>query len=496
MDLVVQAWLQFASITVLLALIIGGLWGTLAGVMPGIGTVAALIIALPFTFGMSTEASMALFLGIYVTSVYGGSISAILINTPGTPQSAATVLDGYPMAQAGKADLAIGWATVSSFIGGVFSLVILIAAAPLLARVSVAFGPSAIFAIVLFALTCIAWLSQGSMVKGLLGGVIGLFLTTIGQDNYTGMTRFSFGSDVLRGGLTLIPILIGLFALSEVFVRAAKLGMQTPPSQMNVGFRLPALGDMLKRRLEYLRACIIGTFIGILPGTGAMAATFVTYTAAKRYSPNRDKLGTGEPDGLIASETSNNAVTGGALIPTLALGIPGDGGTLVLLGVLTIKGVTPGFDLVNNNPHVLTAAFMMVFMANIIMFGAGMASARVFERMLRVPEPLLMGLILLFSLVGAFVVRGNPVDLIVCIVAGVIGVLLRMARYPIAPIVIGVALGFIFEAKLRQGLIASRGDFWGFISDPIALPIFALTAAIIIYPLARSLTDNRKTGDA
>ncbi len=496
MDLVAQAWVQFASLAVLLALIIGGLWGTLAGVMPGIGTVAALIIALPFTFGMSTEASMALFLGIYVTSVYGGSISAILINTPGTPQSAATVLDGYPMAQAGKADLAIGWATVSSFIGGVFSLVILIAAAPALARVSVAFGPSAIFAIVLFALTCIAWLSQGSMVKGLLGGVIGLFLTTIGQDNYTGMTRFSFGSDVLRGGLTLIPILIGLFALSEVFVRAAKLGMQTPPSQMNVGFRLPALSDMLKRRLEYLRACIIGTFIGILPGTGAMAATFVTYTAAKRYSPNRDKLGTGEPDGLIASETSNNAVTGGALIPTLALGIPGDGGTLVLLGVLTIKGVTPGFDLVNNNPHVLTAAFMMMFMANIIMFGAGMASARVFERMLRVPEPLLMGLILLFSLVGAFVVRGNPVDLIVCIVAGVIGVLLRMARYPIAPIVIGVALGFIFEAKLRQGLIASRGDFWGFISDPIALPIFALTAAIIIYPLARSLADNRKTGDA
>ena len=496
MDLVAQAWVQFASLAVLLALIIGGLWGTLAGVMPGIGTVAALIIALPFTFGMSTEASMALFLGIYVTSVYGGSISAILINTPGTPQSAATVLDGYPMAQAGKADLAIGWATVSSFIGGVFSLVILIAAAPALARVSVAFGPSAIFAIVLFALTCIAWLSQGSMVKGLLGGVIGLFLTTIGQDNYTGMTRFSFGSDVLRGGLTLIPILIGLFALSEVFVRAAKLGMQTPPSQMNVGFRLPAFSDMLKRRLEYLRACIIGTFIGILPGTGAMAATFVTYTAAKRYSPNRDKLGTGEPDGLIASETSNNAVTGGALIPTLALGIPGDGGTLVLLGVLTIKGVTPGFDLVNNNPHVLTAAFMMVLMANIIMFGAGMASARVFERMLRVPEPLLMGLILLFSLVGAFVVRGNPVDLIVCIVAGVIGVLLRMARYPIAPIVIGVALGFIFEAKLRQGLIASRGDFWGFISDPIALPIFALTAAIIIYPLARSLKDNRKTGDA
>ncbi len=487
MELILQALGQFNSPAVLVALILGGLWGTLAGVLPGIGTVAALIIALPFTFAMATEASMALFLSIYVTSVYGGSISAILINTPGTPQSAATVLDGYPMAQAGKADLAIGWATMASFIGGIFSLVILIVAAPVLARVSVAFGPPAIFAIVLFALTCIAWLSEGSMAKGLLGGMVGLWLTTIGPDNYTGMTRYHFGTEMLRGGLTLIPILIGLFALSEVFVRTANVGKTTPGTKMNVGFRLPPLKEMTARWREFLRASVMGTFIGILPGTGAMAATFATYTAAKRFSPNREKLGTGEPDGLIASETSNNAVTGGALVPTLALGIPGDGGTLVLLGVMTIKGVTPGFDLVNNNPHVLTAAFIMVLLANIIMVGTGMVSARLFERLLRVPEPLLMGMILLFSLVGAFVVRSNPLDLIVCVLAGVAGVALRIARYPVAPIVIGVALGFIFEAKLRQGLIASRGSLWAFVTDPIALPIFALTAFMIMAALARGL---------
>ncbi len=494
METIQAALQQFSTLGVLVALIIGACWGTVAGVLPGMGTVAALIIALPFTFGLSTESSMALFLAIYVTSVYGGSISAILINTPGTPQSAATVLDGYPMAQAGKADLAIGWATVSSFIGGIFSLIILIAAAPALAKVSVAFGPAAIFAIVLFALTCIAWLSEGSMVKGMLGGMIGLWLTTIGQDNLTGMTRFSFGSDILRGGLTLIPILIGLFALSEVLYRAAKPEARTSSGDMNVGFRLPPLADMMARWREFLRACSIGTFIGILPGTGAMAATFVTYTAAKRYSPNRENLGKGEPDGLIASETSNNAVTGGALIPTLALGIPGDGGTLVLLGVMTIQGVVPGFDLINNNPQVLTGAFMMVLVANVIMFGTGMVSGRLFERVLRVPEPLLMGLILLFSLVGAFVVRGNPVDLIVCVIAGVVGLILRLTRYPIAPIVIGVALGFIFEEKLRQGLIASRGSIWGFVNDPIALPIFALTAAIIVLPLVsnRRSTASRK----
>ncbi len=496
MDLLQQAIVQFSTMEVLVALIIGCLWGTFAGALPGMGTVAALIVALPFAFGMTTEGSMALFLGIYVTSVYGGSISAILINTPGTPQSAATVLEGYPMARAGKADLAIGWATLSSFIGGMFSLVVLIIAAPLLAQVSVAFGPAAIFAIVVFALTCISWLSDGSPAKGLAGGMIGLWLTTIGPDNLTGYTRFDFGIPMLMGGLTLIPVLIGLFALSEVLYRAAHYFAAKPPDVTNVGFRLPAWSDVRIRTAQFLRSSVIGTFIGILPGTGAMAATFVSYTAALKTSPRKKNFGKGEPDGLIASEASNNAVTGGALIPTLALGIPGDGGTVVLLGVLTIQGVVPGFDLVNNNPQVLTGAFLMIMVANVILFGTGILGARLFARLMAVPEPLLMGMILLFSLVGAFVVRGNPVDLIVCSVAGIVGVILRFAKYPIAPIVIGMALGKIFEEKLRQGLIASRGDFAAFVLDPIAVPIFGLTLVIVTAPLiSRRIRKNQEKAE-
>ncbi len=496
MELLGAAITQFSTTEVLIALIIGCLWGTFAGALPGMGTVAALIVALPFTFGMTTEGSMALFLGIYVTSVYGGSISAILINTPGTPQSAATVFDGYPMAKAGKADLAVGWATLASFVGGVFSLVVLIVAAPLLAKVSVAFGPPAIFAIVLFALTCISWLSDGSPAKGLLGGMVGLWLTTIGPDNLTGFTRFDFGLPMLMGGLTLIPVLIGLFALSEVLYRAAHYFAAKPPDVTNVGFRLPAWPEVRIRAPQFLRSSVIGTFIGILPGTGAMAATFVSYTAAIRSSPRKENFGKGEPDGLIASEASNNAVTGGALIPTLALGIPGDGGTVVLLGVLTIQGVVPGFDLVNNNPQILTGAFLMILVANVIMFGTGMLSSRVFARLLSVPEPLLMGMILMFSFVGAFVVRGNPVDLIVCAVAGLAGVILRFAKYPIAPIVIGMALGKIFEEKLRQGLIATQGDFLAFALDPIAVPIFAVTLAIIFAPLITKRFRAGKTQEA
>ncbi len=490
MDQFAQAIALFASVGVLIALVIGSVWGAVAGAVPGIGTVAALVVALPFTLGMSTESSIALFLGTYVTSVYGGSISAILLNTPGTPQSAATVLDGYPMAKAGKADLAIGWATLSSLVGGTFSLVVLIFAAPLLARVSVAFGPAAIFAIIVFALTCIAWVSAGSTFKGLLAGVIGLWLTTIGTDDLTGYTRFDFGQPALMGGLSLIPVLIGIFALAEVFHRAGHYFAAKPPDVSNVGFRMPAWKEITLRIPQFFRASVIGTFIGILPGTGATAATFVSYSALRRSSPRRENFGKGEPDGLVASETANNAVTGGALIPTLALGIPGDGGTVVLLGVLTIQGLTPGFDLAQNNPHILTGAFLLILIANFIMFGLGALGSRIFARILAMPEPLMMAFIMLFSFVGAFVVRGNPIDVIICAVAGIVGVILRFAKYPVAPIVIGMALGTTFEGKLRQGMISAQGDFVEFISDPIALAVLGVAVAFIAAPVIGS----RKSG--
>ncbi len=482
MENLVIALGQFATAPVLIAIVIGALWGTVAGVLPGMGTVAALIVALPFTFSLSMETSIGLFLSIYVTSVYGGSISAILINTPGTPQSAATVLDGYPMAKQGKADLALGWATLASLIGGLFSLVILIVAAPALAKVAIAFGPAAVFAIVLFALTCIAWVSRGSTVKGLMAGIIGLFLTTIGADDLTGATRFAFGTDLLAGGLALIPVLIGLFAMTEVFYRAATYHEEKPPDVTNVGFRLPAFEEIRIRWKQFLQSCSIGTFIGILPGTGATAATFIAYSELRRTSPRSENFGNGEPDGLIASEASNNAVTGGALIPTLALGIPGDGGTVVLLGVLTIQGLVPGFDLVKNTPHILTGAFALIFVANLLMFAIGAYGARVFAKILATPEPLLMGMVLLFSLVGAFVVRGNPVDVLVAIGAGLIGLALRFAKYPLAPIVIGMALGKTFEEKLRQGLVSAEGDILEFLSDPIAIGVFMLTALVVILP--------------
>ncbi|NIA70823.1 hypothetical protein HBA54_19670 [Pelagibius litoralis] len=478
---------QIASWDVLIAILIGTAYGTLVGALPGMGTVVALVVALPFTYSMGTPAAIALLLCIYCSSVYGGSITAILINTPGTPQSAATVLDGYPMAKAGKADLALGWATFASAFGGVFSLLVLIVAAPQLARLSVYFGPVETFALILFALTCIAWVSSGSTVKGLLAGAIGLFLASVGPDTMTGLSRFGFGVDALAGGLSLISVLIGLFALSEAFIRAAYYREGKPPDIAGVGFRLPPWGDIRLRWRILLQSSAIGTAIGVLPGTGATAATFVSYAEARRTSPRRENFGKGEPDGVIAAEASNNAVTGGALVPTLALGIPGDGGTVVLLGALLIQGLVPGVQLFQNNPEIMIGAFIVILIANVLMVGFGALGAQGFRRIMGVPEPLLMGSVVLMSVVGAFAVRGNPIDVVVAVVAGIFGVIMRLAGVPVAPIVIGMALGKTLEQSLRQGLMLNEGSFLAFFGQPIAVVIFLITLFFIAAPVYTAL---------
>ena len=484
------------SIEAAVAIVVGTLFGALIGALPGMGTVVALVVALPFTFSMSPAAAIALLLCIYCSSVFGGSISAILINTPGTPQSAATVLDGYPMAQKGKADEALGWATVASVFGGLFSLVVLIIAAPQLALFSIQFGQFEVFALIVFALTCIAWVSRGSTVKGLMAGAIGLFLAMVGQDNMTGQSRFDFGFEPLSGGFNLISILVGMFAMSEVFMRTAVSEDANKDHLTNVGFKIAPWPEWRTRFRTLMQSSVIGTFIGVLPGTGATAATFIAYAEAKRSSKRSELYGAGEPEGIIASESSNNAVTGGALVPTLALGIPGDGATAVMLGALLIHGVIPGVQLMQNNPEIMIAAFVTLFFANILLFFVGLMGAQAFTRLLKLPGALLMGGVLIMSLVGSFAVRGNPLDVVVAIGAGIVGVLLRLIGVPMAPIVIGMALGITFEESFRQGMMLSGGNFGVFFQQPIALFIFALTFIIVGWPFLSQLVKNRRRRDA
>lgn len=476
----------------LLAILAGTVLGVAVGVLPGLGSVIGITMVLPFTFSMDQIPALALMLGIYCGSVYGGSISAIMINTPGTPQAAATALDGFPMAQRGDADLALGWTTAASVIGGLFSVLVLIIAAPQLAAFSLNFTAIEYFALGIFALICIANVSRGAMAKGLLAGAIGLFLATIGVDHVTGDMRFTFGSFEMTAGISLIPAIVGLFALSEVFIRASETTAIKELVTHKVGFRLPPWSKWRPRLWLLFKSCSIGSFVGTLPGTGAATAAFIAYGEAKRSAPHKEKLGTGEPDGLVAAESANNAVTGSAMVPTLALGIPGDPVTAVMLGTFIVHGLTPGPRLFTENLDLVYAVFLILVAVNILMFFVGALGAQVFTRALRVPEPLLMTMVTVIAIVGAYGVRGNPLDLAIAFLAGVGGFILRKAGFPLAPLVIGMVLSQMIENSLRQGLLLTRGSFLAFFERPIALTLFILTAAMLIWPMIRYLRNRKR----
>lgn len=478
---------------VLTATLLGTALGIVIGALPGLGSVVGLSICLPFTFGMPLLPSLGLLLGVYSGSVFGGSISAILINSPGTPQAAATTLDGYPLAVKGKAGIALGWATVASVIGGLISCAVLIFAAPQLAKFSVKFGSVEIFALITLALTCIAAVSQGAMVKGIMAGVVGLMLSLIGTDPITGANRLTLGTEFLTGGLDLISVVIGLFAISEVFVR-----IHTPESESSVskGTKLsyPRFWMWKGRVLGVMRSSFIGCLVGTLPGTGAATASFISYGVAQQVSRHRENFGKGEADGIIAAESSNNAVTGSAMIPTLALGIPGDVVTAILLSALVIHGITPGVQLMGQHPETVSSIFILLIAINIFILFLAPPIVRVFGRLLKIPEPIILSGVVVLSLIGALTVRGNPLDAVVALFFGVFGYLLRKSGYPLAPLVIGLVLGPQFEQSLRRGLLISDGNFLSFfVHSPLATAIFCATGIFILVFLGREAISEKKT---
>ena len=482
------------SLEGLLVLILGTVLGIILGAMPGIGSTVAVAIVLPFTLTMGQAPAIILLLAVYAGSVYGGSIAAILINTPGTPQSAATCLDGYPMAQRGEAGLALGWATVASVVGGLASAVVLIFLAPQLAAVALEFGPIETFALILLGMTCIVSVSTGSVVKGLMAVMIGIFLSTVGGDPILGEMRFTFGNWQLFAGFNLLAVVIGVFALSEVFIRASNKITTVSELVTFNGIVLPRW-QMWKGRLRNLtKSVVIGNVIGVLPGTGAATAAFISYAEGRRSSPNREGFGKGEPDGIVSSEAANNAVTGGALVPTMALGIPGDAITAVMLATLTLHGITPGPRLVDDNPTLIATIFAGFFVINLLLLPLGMLLSRVAAPILRVREAFMMTAIVILCAVGIFFVRGNPFDLLVMGGAGVVGFLLRRQGVPMAPLVIGMVLGPTLELTLRQGLILTDGNFFAFFTGhPIALVLALAALAALSLPIIRALRSGAKT---
>ncbi len=476
-----------------LIMVLATFLGMFVGALPGLGTVTALAMILPFTYVLSAPQAIGMLLAIYCSSVYGGAIPALLINVPGTPQSAATTFDAYPMAKKGLAAEALGWVTAASTLGGIFSLIVLTLAAPQLAAVAVRFGSIEIFALIVFSLTTIAWVSRGNPFKGLLAGVIGVFLATIGVDEMSGVSRFTFGNFALSAGFHIVPILIGLFALSEVFSTAGRGAQTLAKPIVSTGFRVAPFYEWAIRWKTLLRSSAIGTFLGILPGVGATAASLISYAQARAASPRKENFGQGEPEGVIASEASNNAVTGGALVPTLALGIPGDAPTAVMLGALIIHGITPGIQLFSRNPDLVSFIFVALLVANVMMFFAGMLGAQLFSRVLQLPHAVVMAVVVALSLAGSYVIRFSMLDVAVAVIAGIVGVLLRYAGVPLAPIVIGFVLGRPLEVNLRQGLILTDMNPLGFFKSPIACVLFAITAIVVVYPLLKQIAKIRRS---
>ncbi|OWU71199.1 hypothetical protein ATO2_02690 [Roseovarius sp. 22II1-1F6A] len=473
------------TFSTLLALVLGTGLGIIIGALPGLGSVVGLSIGLPFTFGMETVPSLTLLLGIYCGSVYGGSVSAILVNSPGTPQAAATTLDGYPMAQRGEAGLALGWATMSSVLGGLFSCVVLIVAAPQLARFATSFGSVEVFALIVLALTCIAAVSAGNTIKGLLMGVIGLSLALVGTDPVTGAARFTFGTQFLSAGFDLIAVVIGLFALSEALYRVAT-GNEGTAEVSRARIILPGFAAWRSRIGTLIRSSAIGCVIGALPGTGAATASFISYAVAKQSSRRSDNFGKGEPDGLVAAESSNNAVTGSAMIPTLALGIPGDVVTAILLSALVVHGITPGVRLMSEHLDVVNAIFIVLILINLVMLVLAFPLVRIFGRLLAIPQHLITAGIVIFGVVGAATVRGNPLDVVTAVGFAIFGLICRLTGFPLAPLVIGLVLGPQFEQTLRRGLLLNDGNFAAFFVDgPLATGLFLCVLLAVFGPLLK-----------
>ncbi|MDN5343892.1 MAG: putative tricarboxylic transport rane protein [Clostridia bacterium] len=470
----------------LLLMFLGSLIGTIVGALPGLTATMAVAILLPITFGVPVDLAIMLMLGIYCGAMNGGTVSAVLVNVPGTPAAIMTGLDGYAMAQRGEGGKAIGIAAIGSFYGGIFSNIILIIFAPILAAVALKFAAPEYFALAFFGLVSIATSTTKSPVKGAVSVFLGLLISVIGLDPVTGVDRFSFDNPEMMSGLNFVPVMIGLYGLGEVLMQVHQSEYGRKITQQIKGL-LPTWQELKGLHGIFLRSSVIGTIIGALPGEGATIAAFMAYTDARQNSKHPEKFGTGVIEGVASCETANNAVTGGSLIPTLTLGIPGSGTMAVMMGAFMMHNVIPGPMLFKEQPELVYSIFMSLAVNNVFMLIIGLAGARVFARMISIPMNMLLPIITALCIVGSFAVTNTYFSVLTMIVFGILGYLMRVFEFPTAPMVIGVVLGPLAEVSLRRSLLMSHGSLAIFFTRPGSLAIFLLTAIYFSWPFLKRL---------
>ncbi len=488
MDTILAAAVHIFEPMTLMVLIIGTVVGLFVGALPGLSSTMGVALCIPITFSMDPANALVLLGAIYTSSVFGGSVTAILLRTPGTDASIATTFDGYPMAQRGQGAQAIGMALVASLIGGLFSVVVLLFVAPPMSRLALLFGPQEYVYLTIFGMISILGVSGGVPVKALISAMLGLLMATVGFDLFTGYPRLTFGYDELFEGVPLLPALIGIFSVSQAIslcTGEAKIGTANMISAK--GKTLPSLKVLRRCARTLVRSSFIGSIIGILPGAGTSVAAFISYDEARRRSENPDAFGTGEIEGVAAPEAANNAVTGGSLVPALTLGIPGNAVTAVFIGGLTIHGLVPGPRLFTEHSEIVYTLILSLFLGNLAFAAIGLFAAPWVSRVVKVPSTILGPTIIIFSVIGSYALRNSMFDVWLVLGFGVLGYMMDRWLIPGAPLVIALVLGPILETNLRRSLQISGGDWMIFFTSPLSYVIIALIVLTLAYPFISRL---------
>ncbi|MGP9788790.1 tripartite tricarboxylate transporter permease [Roseinatronobacter sp. NSM] len=466
--------------------------GTFVGVIPGIGPLAAISMLFPITFYLDPTAALIMLAGIYYGTTYGGSTASILLNMPGATSSAVTCLDGYPMAQKGRAGVALFMTTIASFAGGSIGIVILSLFSPVIAEYALTFGPAEYFALMVLGLVAASTITNATPSKGIAMVILGMLIATVGIDSQSGAARFTFGSMSLMDGFGISAMAMGLFGIGEIL---SSVGTKRDGSIDRESTRLrnmvPTRKDWARSWKPGLRGSAIGSFFGALPGTGPSIAAFMAYAVERRVSATPERFGKGAIEGIVAPESANNAADQTAFIPTLALGIPGSATMALMLGALMVHGIQPGPTLISQQPSLFWGLVMSFWIGNLLLLVLNLPLIGLWVRLLMVPYHYLYPAILVFVCIGAYSVRTNPADVLMVLGFGVLGYLMRLADLPAAPLLLGFVLGPLVEMQFRRAMVLARGDFTVILERPLAGTVLALAALLLIWTMIGALRRYR-----
>ncbi len=485
-DLLLDGFAVAFTPTNLMLVVIGCFLGTVIGMLPGIGPINAIAILFPIVLQFDLPASSALifFAGIFYGSQYGNSISSILLNVPGTSSAAVTCIDGNPLAKQGRAGPALAMSAVASFIGGTISIFLLILLAPFLSTLAIDFGPAEYFVLMICAFTALTSFSEGSFIKAMFSAFLGLAIATIGIDelSFGGTKRFTFGLHELDDGIDFIVVVIGIFAVAELFLFLSDKANFVKEKVIALDRVLLTFKEIKDSIAGILRSCITGFFVGVLPGAGATIASFLAYNTEKKMAGENSNFGKGDLRGVAAPESANNSSAVGSFIPLLVLGVPGSETTAVMLGALITLGVRPGPTMLVDSPDIFWGVAASMFVGNLVLIVLNLPLVRVLAKILQIPKWILMPLIAILSIVGVYVINGSESDLILMLIFGVVGFIMRKTGFPIAPLVLGLVLGGLIEVNFRRALTYSYGEFSTFYESPISITLWLITFASLIAP--------------